>query len=560
LLVGCSSESEAPEHARLLRASLTVPGLFFQGNNFSGAERGFGASLEESWGPAIPGVEGQTYSWPTPADNVLPSGMNIVRLPFQWERLQPTLAGDLDAGYLGKLHSTAGAWRDRGATVLLDVHNYAFYKANGRGTEQPGQHLGSTDVPVAAFADLWRRLALEFGSTSRSSPFIFGLMNEPHDLEVATWIEAAQAAVDAIRATGAQNPIFVPGADWTTAADFSWSQNATLLQSVSDPADNSAIEVHQYYDGTCTPNVYVDKLAPFEAWATTNHRVAFLGEFDVTDASAACQEAFANFVDHLHSRAAGTADGVWVGYTYWQGTGVSDALPFIQPHLPATCASGTKDGSETDADCGATCLRCADHRACAADHDCQSGFCMDGVCSPAAGIAASGGAGRGGVGGSGGMAAGGAAGNGEVNGGSGGVAHGGTPGDGGSVAHGGTPGDGGASGTGGRSTGAAGMSGPAPGDGGTQAHPGCSCRVARRDASPTWSWLAPLLGLLRRRLGKLRRREVRSGRPRVDQRFYGRVVELARFAHGAEQQGAAAHVASSAKFARNEQPLVEDLE
>ena len=549
-VIGCSSDDGvAPEQATSLRAPLTVPGLFFQGDNFSGAERGFGAAIEENWGAAIPGVEGSTYTWPKPADNKLPSGMNIVRLPFQWERLQPALNGDFDAGYLAKLHSTAEAWRDLGATVVLDVHNYAYYKVNGRGTEQPGQHLGSTDVPVAALADLWRRLALEFGSSSSSSPFIFGLMNEPHDLEVSTWVEAAQGAVNAIRATGAKNPIFVPGADWTTAADFSWSDNAKLLQNVSDPADNFAIEVHQYYDGTCTPSVYVDKLAPFETWATANHRVAFLGEFDVTDASAECHEAFANFVDHLHARAAGTENGVWVGYAYWQGTGVSDGLPFIEPHLPATCTSGTKDGLETDADCGATCLRCPDHGACAADHDCQSGFCVNGVCSAAPGIGAAGGAGGVGTGGSGGTAAGGgtvtggAAGSGTISGGSGGVGGGGAIGQGG-----------GTSGMGGRAVGAAGMSGAAvtggagmhdAGNGGSGGQGvgtggatiggataggagdfdgmqprtsadkpgGCSCRAAGSDASSPWSWVAaPLVGLLRRRLGQTRLSRAQSGR------------------------------------------------
>src|SRR5690349_15494815 len=100
-VVGCSNDNDAAaEHARALRSALTVPGLFFQGDNFSGAERGFGAAIEENWGAAIPGVEGTTYTWPKPADHPLPTGMNIVRLPFQWERLQPALNGEFDVGYL----------------------------------------------------------------------------------------------------------------------------------------------------------------------------------------------------------------------------------------------------------------------------------------------------------------------------------------------------------------------------------------------------------------------------------------------------------------------------
>jgi endoglucanase len=380
----------AGELTSTIREPLTTPGLFFQGNNFSGAERGFGSRIEEKWGPAIPGVEGQTHSWPMPGTVSLPAGMNIVRLPFQWERLQPALKGELDAAYLAKLHAAAGAWRDLGMTVLLDVHNYAHYKVLGRGTEDPAQLIGSAEVPIDALPDLWRRLALEFGSASQSSPFIFGIMNEPHDIEVAVWVDAAQRTVHAIRDTGAQNPVFVPGADWTTAGDFAWSSNKDLLQTVEDPANNFAIEVHQYYDGTCTPSSYIDKLAPFEAWAVANARVAFLGETDLTDDSAACQEAFSNLIEHLHTKAAGTAGGVWVGYAYWEGEHVSAALSHIQPRLPSTCSNDLKDGAETDVDCGATCPRCVNSKTCAHDYDCQSGFCVANACSISGGSGAGG--------------------------------------------------------------------------------------------------------------------------------------------------------------------------
>jgi len=489
-LAGCSSYAGS-EPISERSAALTTPGLFYQGDNFSGAERGFGAAIEETWGPAIPGVEGQTYSWPIPSSSMLPSGMNIVRLPFQWERLQPTLNQDFDAGYLAKLHATANAWRDLGANVLLDVHNYAYYKVNGRGTADPGQHIGSAEVPVAAFVDLWRRLAHEFGSASTSAPFIFGLMNEPHDLTAATWVDAAQQAVDAIRAAGAKNLIFVPGTDWTTANDFSWSENHTLLQTVHDSLDNFAIEVHQYYDGTCTASGYVDKLKPFEDWAVANQRKAYLGELDVTDDSDTCHQAFANLIDHLHTNAAGTPNGVWIGYSYWEGTNVAKGLPFIQPHLPTTCTSGTKDGLETDSDCGATCLRCANAKSCAHDYDCQSGFCSAGVCA-AAGTSGAGGTGAGGSGASAGSAgasnAGGAGGAGSPAAGGASASTGGSSAS--TAGSGATPG--GSSATGGGATG-----GPkAAADG----QSGCSCRSARgRTDSWTWLPLAGLLGLARRK-------------------------------------------------------------
>ena len=527
LLAGCSDSGTPPStETGVSPAPLTTPGLFFQGNNFSGAERGFGASIEESWGPAIPGVEDQTYWWPDPAEDEVPAGMNTVRLPFQWERLQPTLNGDFDASYLARFHETANAWRDHGFNVLLDVHNYAHYKVDGRGTEQPGQLIGSVEVPVAAFADFWRRMAVEFGSESTSSPFIFGLMNEPHDIAVSVWVDAAQQAVTAIRDAGARNPVFVPGADWSTASDFSWSQNADLLQSVTDPLDNMAIEVHQYYDGTCSPNSYVDLLASFEQWAVANDRVAFLGETDLTDESAACREAFANLIDHLHATPAGASGGVWIGFTYWEGTNVSAVLPEIQDHLPSTCTNGARDGSETDVDCGSTCLRCVAGSACTQDYDCQSGFCAGELCAEAPTAGGTGGAGGSGTGGA--TTTGGAVSTGGV------LATGGATTMGGEVTTGGASTTGGATTTGGAATiggmvttggmmpgggmttttggmatsGGAVANGSTMTTGGTAAatrgadttsDSGCGCRLGNRPKSPTWATLFLALGLVRRR-------------------------------------------------------------
>jgi hypothetical protein len=51
--------------------------------------------------------------------------------------------------------------------------------------------------------------------------------------------------------------------------------------------------------------------------------------------------------------------------------------------VPMTCTDGTKDGTETDTDCGGTsCPPCAVPEHCAANGDCLSGYCDKGTCSP----------------------------------------------------------------------------------------------------------------------------------------------------------------------------------
>jgi hypothetical protein len=49
---------------------------------------------------------------------------------------------------------------------------------------------------------------------------------------------------------------------------------------------------------------------------------------------------------------------------------------------PAQCLDETQDGSETDVDCGGgTCPACANGKHCGGDADCQSGTCANDVCS-----------------------------------------------------------------------------------------------------------------------------------------------------------------------------------
>ncbi len=54
---------------------------------------------------------------------------------------------------------------------------------------------------------------------------------------------------------------------------------------------------------------------------------------------------------------------------------------------PATCTDGSKNGSESDVDCGGSCTtKCADAKKCSAAADCQSGVCdpTAKTCTPAA--------------------------------------------------------------------------------------------------------------------------------------------------------------------------------
>ena len=152
-------------------------------------------------------------------------------------------------------------------------------------------------------------------------------MNEPHDMATETWRDAAQSAINAIRATGARNLILVPGNGWDGA--HSWLQNwygtpnGTAMLAITDPGDNFAFEVHQYLDsdssGTSativSPTVGAERLAAFTQWCRSNNRRGFLGEFAVANSTIGAgigDEAISNLLASIEQNA-----DVWLGWTWW---------------------------------------------------------------------------------------------------------------------------------------------------------------------------------------------------------------------------------------------------
>ncbi|KAA8918044.1 cellulase [Xanthomonas sontii] len=280
--------------------------LRYAGINLAGAE--FNSAKK-------PGVLFKDYVYPTDADYAYTAtqGMNIVRLPFLWERLQPQANGPLDTAQLDALRTAVERARRYNLHLILDVHNYAKYD---------GVRIGGDAVPAAALADLWRRLALVFGNDGSVA---FGLMNEPNGLASGDWAAIAQASIDAIRGTGADNLILVPGTAFSGA--HSWNStwygvsNAQGLLTVHDPAGNLAFEVHQYLDpdssGTSaacvSTSIGAERLQGFTQWLRANGYRGFLGEFGGSS-DPTCLAALDTMLGYVHDNG-----DVWLGWTAWAG-------------------------------------------------------------------------------------------------------------------------------------------------------------------------------------------------------------------------------------------------
>jgi endoglucanase len=228
------------------------------------------------------------------------NGFTKNRLPIQWELLQPMLhdtvasaaaraaigePGAFHAGYEAYITGVLDAHAAAGTKCILDLHNYARYRdfrfqSNGSviglvDPVDPLVHAYTSDntqvferiVALAPGAtlrqshlnDFWTRAANKW----RSHPGFggYGLMNEPFDLprpgeivrshgggeDLHIWAAYAQAAINAIRAVDAANPIYLGGNEWSAAMSLATHNPDWPLTGA-----NLIYEVHMYLDAGST--------------------------------------------------------------------------------------------------------------------------------------------------------------------------------------------------------------------------------------------------------------------------------------------------------------------
>jgi len=285
---------------------VSIHAACFSGVNLAGLDFG---------GQNLPGTYGKDYINPNngEVDYYVGKGINFFRLPFLWERLQPKANGTFDQKYLSYINNFVQYATSKGATVLLDPHNYARYY---------GTIIGTGNVPTSAFADFWSQLAKLY---SNNAKVFFGLVNEPNTMSTELWLVDANAAIAAIRSTGAQNTIFVPGNAWTGA--WSWYQNwygtpnADVLSGIVDPGNNFAVEVHQYldsdnsgtHDACVSATIGSERLSNFTDWARQHKFKAFVGEW-AGGKNSQCYSAITDTLTFIDKNR-----DVYLGWSWWSG-------------------------------------------------------------------------------------------------------------------------------------------------------------------------------------------------------------------------------------------------
>ncbi|CCL98510.1 uncharacterized protein FIBRA_00509 [Fibroporia radiculosa] len=204
-------------------------------------------------------------------------GANLYRIPFAWQLMTPTLGGTINSSFFSEYDTTVQAALDSssGAYVIVDLHNYARWN---------GDIIGQGGPTNAEYASIWTQLAQNYGSDER---VIFGLMNEPHDLNVTEWVASLQYVVNAVREAGSTNYLLLPGSSYSSAETFP-TEAGPYLVGVTDPLGGTGkllFDVHKYLDSdnsgthaTCVTN-NVDVLETLVSFLQDNgDRQAILSE------------------------------------------------------------------------------------------------------------------------------------------------------------------------------------------------------------------------------------------------------------------------------------------
>jgi endoglucanase len=203
--------------------------------------------------------------------------------------------------YVARLHKA-------GLYVVLDLH------WNAPGAERAGGQQAMADLDHSpAF---WSSVAREF----KDDPAVmFDLYNEPHDVDWRCWRDGClqpegwrtagmQALVDAVRSTGAAQPLIVAAPNWGTDLT-SW-----LTYRPRDPENQVAAGVHVFDFSSCTER---------DCWTKTFEPVA--RQVPVVATELGQRECASSFIEGFMD----WADSVGVSYLGWSWNPAGCAAPAL---------------------------------------------------------------------------------------------------------------------------------------------------------------------------------------------------------------------------------------
>jgi endoglucanase len=270
----------------------------------------------------LPGILNKDYTYPLPSDIAYykQKGVELIQLPFRWERIQTTLGGPLNQLELSMLSQFIDNCRDNRIRVILIMQNYGRYKINGV------EHIvGSPYVSLENYKDVWRKIATAFNY--KINIHAYGIMAEPNNMQGYSWFNAAQYAIDGIRDADRHSNILVDGENYSNP--FTWAYYNDNLKYLRDPLDKIYFNAHCYFDADFSgkyqlsyeangANEYtgVSRVKPFVDWLKTNRKKGFVGEFGVPKNDTRWLSVLDNFLYYLQANGIGGC--YWAAGRWWK--------------------------------------------------------------------------------------------------------------------------------------------------------------------------------------------------------------------------------------------------
>ncbi|TPX18099.1 uncharacterized protein E0L32_011823 [Thyridium curvatum] len=242
---------------------------------------------------------------------VTDNGLNMFRLPVSWQYLlHGKSPGDkFDQDAFARYDKLMQACLNTGAYCMIDMHNFARFD---------GGIIGQGGPTNDQFGDLWSQLATAYASDKK---VVFGLMNEPHDLDIKLWSDTCQAAVTAIRKAGADKQmILLPGTNFDSAATLVSTGSAEALLKITNPDgsnDGLLLDIHKYLDennsgqhAQCTTN-NTEAFTELAAYLRKQKRIGMVSETGASSDSS-CMTAFC-----AQNKVINDNSDVYVGLVAW---------------------------------------------------------------------------------------------------------------------------------------------------------------------------------------------------------------------------------------------------
>ena len=270
----------------------------------------------------LPGVLGVDYTYPTTkeVEYFAAKGVNLIQLPFKWERIQRTPGGRLDETELKHIIEFVDACAAKNVKVNLVLQNFGRYKLDGI-----TYVVGSPIITAEHLANFWKRMARAM--FDKPNVYAFSIMAEPHDMQPYGWVNTVQKVINGIREIDRYTVILVDGDNYSNPA--TWVAYNDELKNLKDTANKIMFNAHCYFDNDYSgtyANSYaqdgayewigVERMRPFVDWLSKNNKHGFVGEFGIPKNDERWFTVMSHFLEYLQMHNIGAS--YWAAGKWWK--------------------------------------------------------------------------------------------------------------------------------------------------------------------------------------------------------------------------------------------------